>query len=43
MDPDLWRVDNYLEFLDARRELLANAANQFLGSLVLVRFPKPGG
>lgn len=33
-DRRLWRVENYLEFLAARRELLANAANQFLNSLL---------
>ena len=41
MDPDLWRVDRYLDFLDARRELLANAANQFLDSLVADAVPEP--
>ena len=40
MDPDLWRVDHYIEFLDARRELLANAANEFLGSLVSGEVPE---
>lgn len=33
MDPELWRIDNYHEFLSVRRELLAQAANQFLDSL----------
>ena len=33
-DPDLWRVDQYIEFLNARRDLLADAANSFLGSLL---------
>ena len=33
MDPDLWKIENYLEFLEARRELLAQAANQFLNVL----------
>ena len=33
MDPDLWQLDWYPEFLAARRELLANAANEFLDSL----------
>jgi len=32
-DPELWRVDRYLDFLAARRELLANAAQSFLDSL----------
>src|SRR5690606_16745869 len=34
MDRYLWRVENYLEFLEARRELLARAANDFLDSLL---------
>ncbi len=34
MDPELWKVENYLDFLAARRELLANAANKFLDSLL---------
>ncbi|MFD0773447.1 DUF262 domain-containing protein [Streptomonospora algeriensis] len=33
MDPDLWRVDRYLDFLEARRELLAQAARDFLAEL----------
>jgi len=32
-DPGLWRVERYLDFLAARRELLAGAANAFLGQL----------
>ena len=32
-DPELWQVENYSSFLDARRELLASAANDFLGRL----------
>jgi hypothetical protein len=34
MDRALWRVDHYLDFLAARRGLLANAANDFLDSLI---------
>src|SRR5262249_43668199 len=34
MDPELWKVENYRGFLVARRELLAQAANAFLESLV---------
>jgi hypothetical protein len=34
MDPKLWKVENYAEFLAARRELLAKAGNQFLDSLL---------
>lgn len=40
LDPVLWRVENYLEFLDARRELLAQAANDFLDSLVTGAVPE---
>ncbi|MFD6095266.1 DUF262 domain-containing protein [Nocardiopsis flavescens] len=32
-DPDLWREENYLDFLAARRELLAKAAESFLSGL----------
>ena len=32
-DRDLWQPNRYLDFLAARRELLANAANQFLAEL----------
>ncbi|GAA1467225.1 DUF262 domain-containing protein [Nocardiopsis exhalans] len=32
-DPELWKVENYEEFLAARRELLAEAAETFLGGL----------
>ena len=32
-DPGLWRVDRYPDFLAARRELLAEAANAFLDRL----------
>jgi hypothetical protein len=34
MDPDLWRVERYRDFLAARRELLADAANEFLDGLL---------
>ena len=33
MDRDLWKVENYKEFLRARRELLAESANGFLEGL----------
>jgi len=33
MDPELWKIENYLGFLAARRELLANAANEFFEEL----------
>ena len=32
-DPELWKVENYRRFLEARRKLLAEAANAFLGRL----------
>ncbi|MCX5045262.1 DUF262 domain-containing protein [Aldersonia sp. NBC_00410] len=32
-DPELWHVDRYLDFLAARRELLASSAQTFLESL----------
>ncbi len=35
MDRELWKLDNYLDFLAARRELLAKAANEFLDSLLI--------
>jgi len=34
LDKKLWKIENYREFLSARRELLANAANGFLDSLL---------
>jgi hypothetical protein len=34
MDPNLWRMENYLDFLQARQMLLAEAANNFLSSLL---------
>ncbi len=33
MDRDLWRIERYHDFLSARRQLLADVANGFLGSL----------
>ena len=33
-DPALWRVENYRDFLEARKELLAEAANACLASLL---------
>jgi hypothetical protein len=38
-DPDLWQVENYRRFLDARRQLLAAAANEFLDDLLAGRRP----
>jgi len=34
MDPELWKVDRYLDFLAARRELLAEGANQLMEQLL---------
>ncbi|MER3438723.1 MAG: hypothetical protein C4346_14640 [Chloroflexota bacterium] len=39
MDPTLWRVERYREFLAARRALLAQAANEFLDSLAAGSVP----
>ena len=33
MDPELWKVENYLDFLAERRKLLADSANAFLDQL----------
>jgi hypothetical protein len=33
-DRSLWELDHYLEFLEARKELLASAANRFLEGLL---------
>jgi hypothetical protein len=38
-DPVLWRVESYREFLDARRQLLAAAANEFFDELLSGRRP----
>lgn len=38
MDRNLWKVENYRDFLVARRDLLAQAANQFLDSLLAGSF-----
>ncbi|MBW1957622.1 MAG: DUF262 domain-containing protein, partial [Deltaproteobacteria bacterium] len=40
MDRNLWKVENYLDFLSARRELLAKAANEFLESLYKGSIPE---
>lgn len=34
MDPELWKIENYRDFLTARRQLLADAANTFLDELL---------
>lgn len=40
MDRELWKVENYLAFLEARQELLADAANEFLTNLVGGEIPR---
>lgn len=40
MDRNLWKVENYQDFLAARRELLANAANDFLDGLLAGSLPE---
>ena len=40
MDRALWKYENYLEFLTARRDLLAKAANDFLDSLYSGKVPE---
>lgn len=37
--PELWHIENYREFLAARRELLAAAANDFLDQLLSGQLP----
>ena len=39
MDRELWKIENYPDFLAARRELLAKAANEFLDSLLAGSVP----
>lgn len=34
-DPSLWEIDMYIDFLEARKELLANVTNQILNSLLI--------
>src|SRR6185437_3588040 len=41
-DPELWRIDRYPDFLAARRELLAGAANGLLDQLRAGRSPGNG-
>jgi Protein of unknown function (DUF1524) len=40
MKAQLWQLENYQEFLAARRELLAKAANNFLNSLLCGTIPE---
>ena len=39
MDERLWRYEHYRDFLAARRQLLADAANTFLDSLIVGKVP----
>jgi len=39
MDRELWKTTRYLEFLEARKTLLANAANTFMDSLLAGTVP----
>ncbi|NDJ25763.1 DUF262 domain-containing protein [Nostoc sp. B(2019)] len=41
MERSLWQIENYHDFLAARRELLAQAANKFLNSLLTGDIPEP--
>ena len=34
MEPALWRMDRYLDFLEARRDLIARKLNEFMNSLI---------
>jgi hypothetical protein len=40
MDSKLWKAENYLDFLAARRQLLAEASNKFLASLLSGGIPE---
>ena len=42
MDERLWKIENYRDFLAARRELLAKAANDFLDQLYRGEMPETG-
>lgn len=42
MDPELWKADHFISFLDARQNLLADAANRFLDSLLQGALPEAG-
>jgi hypothetical protein len=41
-NPDLWKLENYTDFLSERRKLLANAANLFLNDLLNGTATAPG-
>jgi hypothetical protein len=40
MDRNLWKIENYRQFLEERRKLLAKAANDFLDSLIAGAVPE---
>lgn len=40
MDRELWKYDRYRDFLEARREILSKAANDFLESLLAGSIPE---
>jgi len=40
MDREFWRIENYRDFLAGRRQLLAEAANEFLDSLLVGAVPE---
>jgi len=40
MDKELWKYDRYRDFLEARREILSKAANDFLESLLAGSIPE---
>jgi hypothetical protein len=39
-DPDLWTVENFPKFLDLRRQMIANAINSYLASLIEEKIPE---
>ena len=39
-DPDLWELDNYEQFLQARRTMLSNALNDFLNGITDTKPPE---
>lgn len=39
MDPSLWRLDRYEDFLAARREIIARKINEYMDSLISEREP----
>jgi hypothetical protein len=40
MDPYLWKIENYLDFLRERQKLLARAANEFLDTMLSGTMPE---